>query len=164
MEYDENQIEKLYQENLSAARQALALLSVAEGREPTTKGLNGWVYEQTIRYCLSQELIVLGSFLIINEQVPLYGRTKIDLLVGRVAVEIKALGSFGDDARKYRGYRAKVEERGWAYCYLTRSETYNRYRSETVSTFGKERAFFLDTKGDWERFVKEVVKSNEEKP
>jgi len=49
MEYDENQIEKMYQENLSAARQALALLPVAEGREPTTKGLNGWVYEQTVR-------------------------------------------------------------------------------------------------------------------
>ena len=40
---------------------------------------------------------------IIEEQVPLYGRTKIDLLVSRVAVEIKALGSFGDDARKYTG-------------------------------------------------------------
>jgi len=164
MKYNEDSVGKLYQENLNAARQLLASLPIAEGRNPNTKGLNGWVYEQTIRYCLSQELIVLGSSLIINEQVPLYGRTKIDLLVGRVAVEIKALGSFGDDARKYRGYRAKVEEKGWAYCYLTRSETCNRYRSETVSTFGKERAFFLDTKGDWERFVKEVVKSNEEKP
>jgi len=27
-----------------------------------------------------------------------------------------------------------------------------------------ERAFFLDTQGDWERFVKEVLKSYEGKP
>jgi hypothetical protein len=83
--------------------------------------------------------------------------------VGRVAVEIKALGSFGDDARKYSGYRAKVEERGWTYCYLTRSETYNPYRLATTSAFGKERAFFLDTEGDWERFVREIVKSYKER-
>ena len=164
MKYNENQIEKLYQENLSAARHALALLPIAEGREPTTKGLNGWVYEQTIRHCLSQELITLGILPIVREQVPLYGRTKIDLLVGRVAVEIKALGSFGDDARKYTGYRTKVEEKGWAYCYLTRSETYHPYRLATESAFGKDRAFFLDTEGDWERFVKEVLRNYEAKP
>ncbi len=164
MIYDENEIEKLYQQSLSAARQALALLPVAKGREPAIKGLNGWVYEQTIRHCLSAELLTLGISPIMKEQVPLYGRAKIDLLVGRVAVEIKALGSFGDDARKYSGYRAKVEEKGWAYCYLTRSETYHPYRLATQSTFGKERAFFLDKRGDWERFVEEVLKDYEGKP
>lgn len=71
----------------------------------------------------------------------------------------KALGSFGSDAEKYSKYRAKVEERGWKYFYLTRSETYNPYRLEAVSTFGKERTFFLDTKGDWPRFVKEVART-----
>ena len=163
MKYDENEIEKLYQQSLSAARQALALLPVAEGREPDIKGLNGWVYEQTIRHCLSQELMGLGISPIIKEQVPLYGRAKIDLLVGRVAVEIKALGSFGDDAGKYSRYRAKVEEKGWAYCYLTRSETYQPYRLATESTFGEKRAFFLDAQGDWERFVKEIWKNYEAK-
>jgi len=73
MKYDKDKIENLYQENLSAARQLLTSLPVAEGREPTTKGLNGWVYEQTIRYCLSQELTALGIFPVIKEQVPLYG-------------------------------------------------------------------------------------------
>jgi hypothetical protein len=53
MKYDTDKIEKLYQESLSAARQVLASLSVAEGREPTITGLTGWVYEQTIRHCLS---------------------------------------------------------------------------------------------------------------
>ena len=164
MRYDEHEIERLYQENLSAARQLLASLPVAEGREPTTKGLNGWVYEQTICHCLSQELKVLGILPSIAEQVPLYGRVKIDLLVGRVAIEIKALGSFGDDAKKYSGYRTKVEQKGWVYCYLTRGETYRPYRLATEEAFGKERAFFLDTQGDWERFVKEVLKSCEGKP
>ncbi len=89
---------------------------------------------------------------------PLYGRIKIDLLVDRVAIEIKVLGSFGDDAEKYGGYRAKVEERGWIYCYLTRSESYHPYRLGAESTFGKERAFFLDTEGEWTRFVREVIK------
>ena len=70
---------------------------------------------------------------------PLYGRVKIDLLVGRVAIEIKALGSFGDDAKKYSGYRTKVEQKGWVYCYLTRGETYRPYRLATEEAFGKER-------------------------
>ena len=50
MKYDENAIESLYQQNLITARQQLASLPVAEGREPNIKGLNGWVYEQTIHY------------------------------------------------------------------------------------------------------------------
>jgi hypothetical protein len=164
MRYDEHEIERLYKENLSAAQQLLASLPVAEGREPKTKGLNGWVYEQTIRHCLSQELIALGIFPSITEQVPLYGRVKIDLLVGRVAIEIKVGGSFGNDAKKYSGYRTKVKQKGWVYCYLTCGETYRPYRLATEEAFGKERAFFLNTPGDWERFVKEVLKSYEGKP
>ena len=164
LEYNEHTVEKLCQDNLLAAYQLLASLTVAEGRKPTTKGLNGWVFEQTVRYCLAQELTILELSPILKEQVPLYGRTKIDLLVGCVAIEIKARGSFGDDARKYTGYRGKIEERGWVYCYLTLGESYNPYRLATESAFGKERAFFLDTPGDWERFVREIVKNNGEKP
>jgi hypothetical protein len=164
MRYNEGTVEEIYKDNLKAARRLLASLPIAEGRKPNTKGLNGWIYEQTIRHCLFQELITQGLTPTIKEQVTLYGRTKIDLLVGRVAIEIKALGSFGDDARKYGEYRKRVEERGWTYCYVTRSETYKRYRSETESVFGKEHAFFLDTGGDWKRFIKEVVKICEGSP
>jgi len=164
MKYSERTVEKLYQDNLLAAYQLLASLTVAEGRKPSTKGLNGWVFEQTVRHCLSQELKLLEVSPIIEEQVPLYGRTKIDLLVGGVAIEIKARGSFGDDARKYSEYRSKIEERGWVYFYLTLGESYNPYRLATESAFGKDRAFFLDTAGDWERFVKEVVKNNGKSP
>jgi hypothetical protein len=157
MKYDEIEIETLYQENLSIVRQLLASLPVAEGRQPTTKGLNGWVYEQTIRHCLCEELKELRLTPSIDEQVRLYGRTKVDLLVGKVAIEIKALGIFGNDARKYSGYRAKAEVNGWNYFYLTRGESYRPYRVSMQSTFGKERAFFLDTEGDWERFVSEII-------
>ena len=159
MKYNEHEVERLYQESLSAAWQMLASLPVAEGRQPTTKGLNGWVYEQTIRHCLCEELKELGIAPTIEEQVKLQGRTKVDLLVGKIAVEIKALGIFDKkDARKYSLYRAKAEENGWRYFYLTRKETYRPYRVSMQSTFGEERAFFLDTEGDWERFVNEIRK------
>jgi len=161
IKYDEDAIEELYQRNLTDACKRLASLDVAEGREPHIKGLNGWVYEQTIHYCLYQELRLLGLSPTVKDQVPLYGRVKIDLLVDRVAIEIKARGSFGDDdAEKYRRYRSKVEEKKWIYLYLTRCETYKPYRIATENVFNKERAFFLDTRGDWKRFIvtiKEIV-------
>ena len=135
-------------------------MPVAEGREPSFTGLSGWIYEQTICYCLSQELKALGIPPSISQQEPLYGRVKIDLLVGRVAIEIKSLGSFGDDAKKYSKYRTKVERKKWVYCYLTRSETYQPYRLAVEEAFGEKRTFFLDTPGDWKRFVEEVLNNN----
>jgi len=167
MKYDEDKVKELYQENLEDARKRLASLPVAEGRVPNITGLNGWVYEQTIHYCLRQELMALGLSTIaedVREQAPLYGRTKVDLLVGNVAIEIKAEGSFPGDAEKYSRYRVIVEERGWVYYYLAGSDIYRPFRLSIESTFGKERAFFLDTKGDWERFVKEVIKNYKKEP
>lgn len=158
MKYNEHEIGTIYQKNLTDARQRLASLPVAEGREPNIQGLNGWVYEQTIHHCLTEELKMLGLSPEIKEQVPLYRRAKIDLLVGNVAVEIKAKGSFGDDDKKYSGYRDEVKKKGWVYCYLTGSETHPPYRTATKSAFGK-RSFFLDEGGDWERFVREVVEN-----
>ncbi len=161
MKYNEKDVDELYQENLTAAQKLLASLPVAQGRQPTAKGLNGWVYEQTIRYCLCEELKKLGIAPTIEEQVPLHGRTKVDMLVGNVAIEIKALGIFGNDSRKYSGYRAKAEQNGWSYFYVTRVENYKPYRAAMQSAFGEESAFFLDTPGEWERFVKEVLKNYE---
>jgi hypothetical protein len=159
MKCKERDVDRLYQDNLTTARQLLASLSVAGGREPNIQGLNGWVYEQTIHCCLSEELMKLGLSPTMIEQVSLHRKARIDLLVDRVAIEIKAGGSFGNDAVKYRGYRFKVEEKGWEYFYLTRTETYEPYRLATVRTFGKECSFFMDTEGDWERFVREVAEN-----
>ena len=159
MIYDEAKVEALYQKTLDEARRLLASLAVAEGRTPNTKVLNGWVYEQVIRYCLCEELKKLRITPIIQEQVPLHGRAKIDLLVGNVAIEIKALGSFGDDAKKYYYYQNRVEEKGWVYFYITRSESYKPYRSSIETALGKEHVFFLDTDSDWKRFIDEIAKN-----
>jgi hypothetical protein len=159
MKYDEKKVDTLFTASLSTAHNLLASLPVAQGRQPTTKGLNGWVYEQTIRYCLCEELAELGLSPTVKEQVPLRGRVKVDLLVGAVAIEIKALGIFGKEAPKYSGYRVAAETSGWSYFYVTRGESYRPYRAAMQSAFGEERTFFLDTPGNWERFVTEVLKN-----
>ena len=169
MKYDEDKVKELYQENLEDARKRLASLPVAEGRVPNIKGLNGWVYEQTIHYCLCQELMATELSTIVEDvkedvPIPLYKRARVDLLVGNVAIEIKAAGSFRGDAEKYSRYRVIVEKEGWLYCYLAGSDIYKPYRLSIESTFGKEQVFFLDTKGDWERFVKEVIKNYKKEP
>ncbi len=157
MKYNEDAINRLYSENLTEARQRLSSLVVAEGRKPNVGGLNGWVYEQTICHCLSEELEKLGKHPTISEQVPLYGRAKVDLLIGNVAIEVKVAGFFGNEAEKYSSFRIKAGDRQWTYYYLTGMETHKSYRLAAISAFGKEHAFFLDTKGDWQRFVKAVA-------
>ena len=158
MKYNEDEINRLYHENLTEAKQRLSLLTVAEGRNPNFRGLNGWVFEQTIRHCLSEELMEFGQYPTVEDQVPLYGRVKIDMLIGKIAIEVKGAGSFGKaDDKKYSDYRVKVEEKGWIYYYVSGIETYSPYRRATKSTFGRERTFFLDTEGEWQRFVKAVA-------
>jgi hypothetical protein len=107
---------------------------------------------------LCQELKALDISPVIKEQEPFGTRgTSIDLLVGRAAIEIKAAGIFSSDYfEKYGRYRAKVEEKEWVYLYLTIHETNRHYRELMEKVFGKERAFFLDTSGDWERFIKGI--------
>ena len=57
--------------------------------------------------------MLLGLSPVVKEQTNLYGRVKIDLLVGdRVAIEIKALGSFGDDAVKYEKISSQSRRKG----------------------------------------------------
>ncbi len=160
MIYNERLIEELYQRNLVDAHKLLASIQVADGRGPNVKGLSGWVYEQTIRYCLEQELKSRNIHPPIKEQIPISGRAKIDLLISRVAIEIKSRGAFSRYFKeKYKKYRAEVEKRGWVYFYITGRERYYNYRLMAENTFGKNRAFFLDTDGDWERFVMELIEN-----
>src|ERR1035441_3641090 len=157
MSFTETAIVALYEESLTEAEGRLSLLAVAEGRRPSARGLNGWVFEQTIRYCLSQELTAVGLYPSVQEQVPLSGRARIDMLVGKVAIELKVRGSFGAGDSKYNDYRVAVEKRGWVYFYLSLQESHAPYRQSTECTFGANRAFFLDTQGDWTRFLDAVI-------
>ena len=113
MRYTAKTVEELFKTMLQAARQRLASLEVANGREPNLQGLNGWVFEQTVRFCLEEEFQSLGNVPPLREQVALSGRAKIDLLVGAVAIELKVAGFFGNEAERYRKYRSQVQAKGW---------------------------------------------------
>ena len=99
--YSEKAIKAAYQKNLSVACRMLASLPFAGGRPPNVRGLNGWVFEQTIRHYLAEEMKCLRLSPDIEEQVCILGRAKVDLRVGRVAIEMKAAGSFGDGSNPY---------------------------------------------------------------
>jgi hypothetical protein len=156
VKFTESRVIERFEAALAEAERRLASLDVAQGRRPTAMGLSGWVFEQTVRYCLGRELDAAGHHCEIRGQVPLKGRARVDLLAGRAAIELKARGSFGAGDAKYSAYRKAAEERGWAYLYLTMQEGYAPYRLATASTFGGDHAFFLDEPGDWSRFVDTV--------
>jgi hypothetical protein len=151
-------LEERYERALDEAEQKLASLNVACGRPVNLKGLRGWVFEQTVRTCLQEELKERGVILAIDEQVSIGDRVKIDLLIGTVAVEVKAAGFFGNEGARYSDYRKKVEAKGWHYLYLTLHETYRPYVEVARTSFGDDKAFFLDQKGSWIRFVSTVVR------
>jgi hypothetical protein len=160
MKFTEEEIDSLFVENLQRATSVLSSLPVAAGRKPTFQGLNGWLYEQTIRFCLEEELRLLDITLPISEQFQLKGRARADLLVGQTAVEIKAGGLFGDDSEKYRKYKAITAERNLKYLYITRQETHQPYYLATKAVFGPNGAFFLSENGSWRNFVLAVAASN----
>lgn len=157
MVFEEIAIRSLYEKSLAEASMALASLSVAEGVPPRLRGLNGWVFEKTIRYCLARELEAVGLAPDFEEQVPITGRARVDLTFGKVAIELKAGGSFGAGDEKYRGYRNLIEGRGQSYLYLSLQESHIPYRLATKRTFGAERTFYLEDTGDWARFVQTVM-------
>ena len=160
MKYTEPDIEHIYKETLDCAIAGLSNLPVANGREPSFQGLNGWVYEQTIRFCLENELSILGAVFAVKEQFPLRGRAKADLLVGRVAIEIKAAGFFGDDSEKYKKYRAIASEKNLRYLYITRQESHRPYYLAAQYAFGSGKAFFLTESHAWRNFVEAVLEGN----
>ncbi len=161
MIYTEQEIEALYKDALSEAHHRLSAIPVARGRIPSVRGLGGWIYEQTIRSCIEDELNAEGRKFEIHEQVRLHGRARLDLVIGNIAIEIKHGGIFGkSDADKYRVYREKVESMGKRYLYLTAQESHQPFRDMAVDIFGAKNAFFLDTPGSWQRFVEAVARTD----
>jgi len=160
MKYSEKDIDTIFINNLKLANQALAKLPVASGNDPSLRGLNGWVYEQTIRSCILSELDFFSTKLSIEEQFKIIGRATADLLVGNTAIEIKAGGIFGDESDKYTRYKEILTERGFSYLYITKQETHAPYREAMKNAFGEEFCFFLSEENSWNNFVMAVLSTN----
>jgi hypothetical protein len=159
LKFDEIDVKERFESNLEEAKDSLAKLQFCRCGRPSFRGLSGWVFEQTIHGCLLEELKLLNNPAEIEEQVGLGGRVTADLFVGKaVAIEVKAKGLFSGDAEtRYGKCKTAAEGLGYFYLYLTLEENYRRYRESICAAVGCENAFFLDTSGDWMRFIERVV-------
>jgi len=94
----------------------------------------------------------------IVKQVKLKARVKADLRIGNVAIEIKQSGLFSaSDIAKYKRYRKVANDLGLGYLYVTGGERCQPYRDGISKVLGKENTFFLDTDGEWKRFICRLV-------
>lgn len=149
----------LVEKNLRIARKKLAELPVYCGNEPTFGDLHGWVFEQTVQWCLLHELATFGLKPEIEEQVKLTGRAKVDFRVGRVMVELKTGGLFSmGDVAKYRRYRQTAESLGYRYLFVSKYEDCERYQPRILKGIGRENVFNLNQPNHWKRFVQAVRK------
>jgi hypothetical protein len=156
--FTQSQVWKVYEDNLGSAEKALKRLQVFSGRSPTFTGLTGWVFEQTIQYCLRSDLEARGLSFTIEEQAKLGARGKADLLLGRVAIEVKLSGLFSEAGiATYRKYSKLAHKARLDYLYITGGERYKHYRDGVASAVGPQNVFFLDTPREWNRFVNRVV-------
>jgi hypothetical protein len=160
MKYTEIQVGSKYTDNLENANHALRNLDFARDSIVNFKGLNGWVFEQTIRQCLMDELRDKLDDIAFKDQEKLTGRATIDLVVGRVAIEIKSGGLFSDESEKYTKWRVAAYSMGWDYLYITLDETYPPFKVSAKKAFGYENTFFLNDPGSWSKFVNRVVELN----
>lgn len=160
--FNTNDIDKLHQTSLEQARFKLTEIEVFCGEEPGFAGLNGWVFEQTIRYCIARELEAKGVNLRIDEQVSLGGRAKADLHVGNTVIELKTSGLFGlSDIERYGRYRDQAHDKGFnRYLYLTWDEKYKPYRTGLDLALGKENVFHISEEDEWERFIDVIISTN----
>jgi hypothetical protein len=156
--YNEHRVLKLYESSRAAAIRKLAEIPVFCGNEPSFTGLSGWVFEQTIQYCLRRELKARKVEVEIAEQEKLQPRIKADLIIGCAVIEIKQSGLYTRSAiTKYEKYRKAANTRGLEYLFVTGGERYQPYRDGISKALGKENAFFLDTNGEWKRFISRLV-------
>lgn len=149
----------LVERNLRIARKRLTELPVYCGNEPTFGELHGWVFEQTVQWCLLRELAALGLKPKVEEQVKLVGRAKVDFRIGRVMVELKSGGLFSmADVGKYRRYRQTAESLGYRYLFVSKYEDCERYRPGIQKGIGRGNVFVLNQPDHWKRFVQAVRK------
>ena len=80
MIYDNTRVVDFFNQNLTQAKGLLKHLEICRDREPRFSALSGWVFEQTIRHCMCEELGQMGIFVEPEEQFGLGRRVKADLL------------------------------------------------------------------------------------
>ncbi len=156
--FDYAKIWELYKRNLQQAKDKLAELEVFCNHAPKFGGLGGWIFEQTIQFCLRKELEARRIKAEFQEQIPLKGRVKADLGVGTLAIEVKSAGLFSkDDAERYGRYKQAAEDKGLEYLFVTSGESNAGYRKGIIEAIGTDNVFFLDDPKDWGRFVTTVA-------
>lgn len=156
--HTQKEVRNLYNRSLASAQTYLGRLKVCSRNEPSFAGLTGWVFEQTIEYCIRREVRAKRYRITIGDQVKIGHRGKVDLVVGSVAIEIKQSGIFTENAiTRYRRRAKEARAGGLEYLYLTGGERHRPYRSGIIWAVGRENAFFLDTPGQWNRFVRRVL-------
>ena len=162
--FDDAKIWEIYKRNLQQAKDKLAELEVFCNHAPTFGGLGGWIFEQTIQFCLRQELEARRIKAEFREQIPLIRRAKADLGIGNLAIEIKSAGLFSkDDAPRYASYKVSAAAKGLDYLFFTSGESHEGYRKGIIEAVGIDNVFFLDDPKDWGRFVTRVAAAAKKK-
>ncbi|KAF0219200.1 MAG: hypothetical protein FD174_2286 [Geobacteraceae bacterium] len=144
-----------FEKCLIQAREKLREIDVFCKNDPSFAGLSGWVFEQTIQHCIQKELKARGIDIEVTEQVPLKGRAKADLGIGKFAViEVKTSGLFGmGDVERYKKYKEAALEQGFErYLYLTWSENHPPYKIGLNEALGVENIFYIENTSEWSRF------------
>ena len=91
----DNDIKRLYEQNKKIALQSLQTLPIYGGNNINILGLNGWIFEQVIRYCLKQEFSSRGIKIPYLEQVKIKSRAKVDLCLNdHIWIENKVSGIY----------------------------------------------------------------------
>jgi hypothetical protein len=164
--YKDYEIIQNYEDNLEEAKTKLKSLSWYNGQEIKATGLNGWVFEETIQYCLKEEFLKLGKLYKIETQIKLGNRAVVDLGINnpandlKVLIEIKLSGLFSPNGlAKYIKNKIIANKQGVEYLYITGYETCKPYKLNTQTEFGNDNSFFLNDGSslEWERFVNRII-------
>jgi hypothetical protein len=156
MIYNENTVQGVYEANFREAQRQLQNLPIYCGCEPNFPGLAGWVFEQTIQHCIRRELAEMNLGAEIEEQV-MSGEVKIDLLIGKTAIEVKTGPYFSEhDIVKCVNNQTKALENDWLYILLSLYK--NAFWPGVIDALGKDNAVFLQNcNGEWKRFIRIIA-------
>ena len=170
--YTKEEILELYNEQLEVAKSKLKELKIYCGDEIKLKSLNGWVFEQVVQFCLTEELKALGienpepegqfPFKYFDYKSGKEKNAKIDLKVGnKILVEVKGYGYLysPSDEEKYKNIKKSANDKEYVYLYITKDKENSTYIEKAIKLFEEVNCFFLfDEKEDnWQKFVERVT-------